>query len=93
MPSSLDSEPGLTGFQLTNPRIRYFLFVVWVLVVVGALYLYFFKREAVQLELQNALSASFLAAVIAYLLIGSFRAFTLVPATSVAEATRLPVAL
>ncbi len=47
----------------------------------GALYLYFFKREVIQSELQDALSVSFWAAVIAYLLIGALRAFTLVPAT------------
>ena len=43
--------------------------------------MYFFKLELVQGELQNALSGSFWAAAIAYLLIGSLRAFTLVPAT------------
>ncbi|MSO35395.1 MAG: hypothetical protein EXQ54_03035, partial [Acidobacteria bacterium] len=71
----------MTAFQLHNPRIRYSLFTLWLLIVAGALYLYFFKRAAVQSELQDALSASFWAAAIAYLLIGSFRAFTLVPAT------------
>ena len=71
----------MTAFQLHNPRLRYSLFTLWLLIVAGALYLYFFKRAAVQSELQDALSASFWAAAIAYLLIGSFRAFTLVPAT------------
>ncbi len=64
-----------------GPRVRYSLFALWILVVAGALYLYFFKREVVQGELQNALSASFWVAAISYVLIGSFRAFTLVPAT------------
>lgn len=71
----------MTALQLHNPRIRYSLFALWLLVVAGALYLYFFKRAVVQHEMQDALSASFWAAAIAYLLIGSFRAFTLVPAT------------
>ena len=71
----------MTALQLQNPRIRYSLFALWLLVVVGALYLYFFQREAVQAEMRNALSASFWVAAIAYVLIGSFRAFTLVPAT------------
>ena len=71
----------MTAFQLHSPRLRYSLFTLWLLVVAGALYLYFFQRAAVQSELQDALSASFWAAAIAYLLIGSFRAFTLVPAT------------
>ena len=67
--------------ELPNPRIRYSLFALWLLIVVGALYLYFFQREAVQTELRNALSASLWIAVAAYLLIGALRAFTLVPAT------------
>ena len=67
--------------ELHNPRIRYSLFAIWLLIVVGALYLYFFQREAVQAEMRNALSASFWVAVVAYLLIGALRAFTLVPAT------------
>ncbi len=71
----------MTEFQLHNPRIRYSLFAIWLLVVGGALYLYFFQREAVRHELQDALSASFWIAAISYLLIGALRAFTLVPAT------------
>ncbi len=71
----------MTEFQLHNPRIRYSLFALWVLVVAGALYLYFFQHEAVRHELQDALSTSFWIAAITYLAIGSLRAFTLVPAT------------
>ncbi len=66
---------------LIGPRVRYALFALWVLIVAGALYLYFFKRELVRGELQDALSLSFWAAAGSYLLIGSIRAFTLVPAT------------
>jgi uncharacterized membrane protein YdjX (TVP38/TMEM64 family) len=51
------------------------------MVVAGALYLYFFKRELVQGQLHDAMSVSFWTAAITYLLIGSLRAFTLVPAT------------
>ena len=54
---------------------------MWLLVVGGALYLYFFEREFVQKELQGAFSASMVAGSIIYFLLGSFRAFTLVPAT------------
>ena len=49
----------MTAFQLHNPRIRYSLFTLWLLIVAGALYLYFFKRAAAQSELQDALSVSF----------------------------------
>jgi uncharacterized membrane protein YdjX (TVP38/TMEM64 family) len=62
-------------------NIRYGLFVLWIVIVAGALYLYFFRRDAVQSELRDALSASFWIASISYLLIGALRAFTLVPAT------------
>jgi uncharacterized membrane protein YdjX (TVP38/TMEM64 family) len=64
-----------------NRAVRYGLLALWIAVACGALYLYFFKREAVQAELRDALSASFWAASISYLLIGALRAFTLVPAT------------
>ncbi|MEO7133019.1 MAG: VTT domain-containing protein, partial [Vicinamibacterales bacterium] len=67
--------------QFHSKPVRYALFALWVLIAAGALYLYFFKREAVQAEMRDALSASFWVAAVSYLLIGSFRAFTLVPAT------------
>jgi len=64
-----------------NKAVRYGLFALWIAVACGALYLYFFKREAVQTEMRDALSASFWVASLSYLLIGALRAFTLVPAT------------
>ncbi len=67
--------------ELHSKTLRYSLFALWVLVAVAALYLYFFKREAVQAEMRDALSTSFWVACATYLLIGSLRAFTLVPAT------------
>jgi uncharacterized membrane protein YdjX (TVP38/TMEM64 family) len=67
--------------QLHSKPVRYGLLAIWILIAGGALYLYFFKREIVQTEMRDALSASFWVASITYLLIGSFRAFTLVPAT------------
>ena len=67
--------------MIHNRAVRYGLFALWVTVACGALYLYFFRREAVQAELRDALSASFWVASLSYLLIGALRAFTLVPAT------------
>jgi uncharacterized membrane protein YdjX (TVP38/TMEM64 family) len=64
-----------------NRAVRYGLFALWVTIAGGALYLYFFKRDVVQAEMRDALSASFWIASISYLLIGALRAFTLVPAT------------
>lgn len=54
---------------------------MWLLIVGGALYLYFFERDFVQRELQGAFSTSTVVGAIVYTLLGSFRAFTLVPAT------------
>jgi uncharacterized membrane protein YdjX (TVP38/TMEM64 family) len=67
--------------ELHSKKLRYSLFALWVIVAFGALYLYFFKRAAVQAEMRDALSASFWIACGTYLAIGAFRAFTLVPAT------------
>jgi uncharacterized membrane protein YdjX (TVP38/TMEM64 family) len=67
--------------QLHSRPIRYTLFALWIAVALTALYLYFFQRSAIQAEMHDAMSASFWAACAVYLLIGAFRAFTLVPAT------------
>ena len=57
-----------SGFQrdtppIIGPRLRYAFLALWLGMISGALYLYFFKRDAVQAELTNALSVSFWAAV------------------------------
>ena len=67
--------------MIHNRAVRYGLFTLWVSIAIGALYLYFFQREAVQNELRDALSTSFWVASISYLLIGALRPFTLVPGT------------
>lgn len=67
--------------MIHNRAVRYGLIVLWVAIAAGALYLYFFQREAVQAEMRNAMSASFWAASISYLVIGALRPLTLVPAT------------
>ena len=54
---------------------------MWLLIVGGALYLYFFERDFVEQQLKGAFSTSMVAASIVYIILGSFRAFTLVPAT------------
>jgi len=67
--------------ELHSKPVRYTLFALWIIVAAAALYLYFFKREVIQAEMRDAMSASFWAACLTYLLIGALRAFTLVPAT------------
>jgi uncharacterized membrane protein YdjX (TVP38/TMEM64 family) len=67
--------------QIRDPRVRYTIFAMWLVIVAGALYLYFFQRDLVQAQLKNALSTSTLIGATIYVLLGSLRAFTLVPAT------------
>jgi uncharacterized membrane protein YdjX (TVP38/TMEM64 family) len=67
--------------QLENTAVRLALLAMWLLIVGGALYLYFFERAFIQSELQSAFSTSMVVGSIIYILLGSFRAFTLVPAT------------
>lgn len=67
--------------QLENRAVRFALLALWLLIVGGALYLYFFERAFIQRELQSAFSTSMVVGSIVYILLGSFRAFTLVPAT------------
>lgn len=66
---------------LQSQTVRRSLLVIWVVVVAAALYLYFFKRQFVQSELQGALSTSTVIAAVVYVVLGSLRALTLVPAT------------
>lgn len=56
------------------------LLVTWLVSVGITMFLFFFRREAVQEELHNAMSASMLAAGFIYLLLSSLRGFTLMPA-------------
>jgi uncharacterized membrane protein YdjX (TVP38/TMEM64 family) len=67
--------------QIHDPRVRYAIFAIWLIIVAGALYLYFFQRDLVEAQLKSALSTSTFIAATIYLLLGSLRAFTLVPAT------------
>ncbi len=67
--------------RLHNKFLRYALSATWLLVIGGALYTYFFQRELIERALQNAFSTSLVISAVIYILFGSFRAFTLVPAT------------
>lgn len=61
-------------------QVRHAITAAWLLVVAGALSLVMFRRDVVEATIQGALAGSPVAAGI-YLLLGSLRAFTLVPAT------------
>jgi uncharacterized membrane protein YdjX (TVP38/TMEM64 family) len=67
--------------QIHDPRVRYSIFAMWLVIVAGALYLYFFQRDLVEAQLKNALSTSTVIGAFVYILLGSLRAFTLVPST------------
>jgi uncharacterized membrane protein YdjX (TVP38/TMEM64 family) len=67
--------------QIHDPRVRYAIFAMWLVIAAGALYLYVFQRDLVEAQLKTALSASTVIAAIFYVLLGSLRALTLVPAT------------
>jgi hypothetical protein len=67
--------------QIHDPRVRYTIFAMWLVIVAGAFCLYFFQRDLVEVELKNALSTSTFIAATIYILLGSLRALTLVPGT------------
>lgn len=71
----------MSASPLESRTVRFLIFGMWTALVATALYLYFFQREFVQAELRGALSTSTIVASIIYVLLGSLRAFTLVPAT------------
>ena len=62
-------------------RVRSAGLAIWLVVLVSALYLYFFRRELVRTEIQGAFSVSSFVASALYLVLGSVRAFTLIPVT------------
>jgi uncharacterized membrane protein YdjX (TVP38/TMEM64 family) len=67
--------------QIHDSRVRYAILAIWLVIVAGALSLYFFQRDLVEAQLKNALSTPTLIAAIVYVFLGSLRALTLVPAT------------
>jgi uncharacterized membrane protein YdjX (TVP38/TMEM64 family) len=71
----------LDALPIHSETARRSILAAWLVIVAAALYLYFFKREFVQSELQGALSTSTIVAWVLYVVLGSFRALTLVPAT------------
>lgn len=66
---------------MNTVKIRYFFIAFWVIIVVGALYLYFFQQGFIETQLAGAVSISVVVGSVLYLLLGSLRGFTLIPAT------------
>ena len=66
---------------LESSAARHAIVALWALAAASALYLYFFQREGIRSELEGALSTSTVVAAVIYVVLGSLRAFTMVPAT------------
>jgi uncharacterized membrane protein YdjX (TVP38/TMEM64 family) len=64
----------------SHHRNRVLLLSAWVIMAGLTVWLLFFRREAVQRELQEAMSVSMFAAGFLYLLLSSLRGFTFIPA-------------
>jgi uncharacterized membrane protein YdjX (TVP38/TMEM64 family) len=62
--------------------MRALLIALWLAVVAGALYLFFFQRELLQNRLQDSMSSSILVGSVVYLFFGCIRGFTLIPSTT-----------
>ncbi|MGH9811809.1 MAG: TVP38/TMEM64 family protein [Candidatus Acidiferrales bacterium] len=62
-------------------RLRNIARTIWLSVLLGGLYLYFFHRDSIQSQLGRAFSYSLIVGYLVYLLLGCVRGFTLIPAT------------
>jgi uncharacterized membrane protein YdjX (TVP38/TMEM64 family) len=67
--------------MVDRSTVRYVFLAIWLAVVAGALYAYFFHRGSLERELRSALSATVMAAGVVYLVLWSVRPFTLIPPT------------
>lgn len=67
---------------MTKNQTRAVRIAGWFFLVAICLYLFFFRREFVRGQLQNAVSRSMLLGYGAYLFLGCLRGFTLIPSTN-----------
>src|SRR6516165_2825132 len=61
-------------------RIRYALVTSWLCLLAACVYVYFSHAGFVEEHLRSAISSSAMLGYVAYLLLGCFRGFTLIPA-------------
>lgn len=66
---------------MTRNSLRYLRLASWLLLLIVALYLYLFRADFIQGGIQRAVSTSVVLGYLVYLLMGSIRGFTLIPAT------------
>lgn len=62
-------------------RGGYVLAATWFTIAAAGLFLYFFRRNAIQGELHNVFAFSLVVASLVYVLLGTVRALTLIPST------------
>jgi uncharacterized membrane protein YdjX (TVP38/TMEM64 family) len=67
--------------SLNRAYFRSILVALWLFVIAGALFLFFFRQDLLQGELQSAASFSIIAGSLVYLFFGCIRAFTFIPST------------
>lgn len=67
--------------QLNGLSSKFLRVAIWIAVVTGAIYLYFFQRNLLQAQLQRAFFYSLVLGGFFYLLAGCLRGFTLIPST------------
>ena len=67
---------------MTKPSFRSILIALWLLVMAGGWYVFFFRRDLLEGELKTAASFSAIVASIVYLIFGCIRGFTLIPSTT-----------
>jgi len=61
--------------------LRNMVIAIWLSVLLGGLYLFFFHGDSIQSQLGRASSYSLIVGYLVYLLLGCVRGFTLIPAT------------
>ncbi len=66
---------------LTRAHLRGVLIALWLGIVVGALFLFFFRQDLLRGELESATAFSMVGGSLVYLFFGAIRAFTFIPAT------------
>lgn len=71
---------------MNHALLRRILIGLWLVVMASAFYVFFFHRDRIQQEIQNASSMSIIAAGAFYLFFGAIRGFTLMPATTLVVA-------
>lgn len=67
---------------MNHALLRRILLGIWLVTVSAAFYVFFFHRDRIELGIESATSLSILAGSAFYLLFGSIRGFTLMPATT-----------